>query len=158
MNKNQKIAVGCGVAGCLGLILIAIGLVLFVVFVPGALNRNSNFNSNQNSNFNSNSNTDSSSDSNANSNSNSDPSSSTSSSMSDDDKHKLFQAVGMTKDQALMQRVLRKMGFITDTGISADYEQFVKDHIGWALRNSDFVRSVISEEAARAYVNEHIND
>jgi hypothetical protein len=78
--------------------------------------------------------------------------------MSDDDKHKLFQAVGMTKDQLLMQRVLRKMGFLTDTGIANDYEQFVKDHIGWAMRNAEFVRSVTSEEAARAYVEAHIND
>jgi|SRR6266850_1932302 len=158
MNRNQKIALGCGIAGCLGLILIVIICVLLGVLgyiaIPGTSNRNDNFNSSGNSNYNSNDNTNSSSDS----NSNSDPSSSSSSSMSEDDKHKLFQAVGMTKDQVLVQRALRKMGFITDSGIAAGYEQFVKDHIGWAMKNSEFVRSVTSEDAARAYVEAHIND
>jgi hypothetical protein len=79
--------------------------------------------------------------------------------MSDDDKHKLFQAAGITKDTALIQRALRKMGFLTASGgISSDYEQFVRDHGAWALRNIGFVKSVLAEEDARAYVNEHIND
>ena len=78
--------------------------------------------------------------------------------MSDDDKHKLFQAVGMTKDEDLIKRVLRKMGFLTATGISSDYEQFVKDHIRWAVNNFQFVRSVNTETTARAYVDAHIDD
>jgi hypothetical protein len=78
--------------------------------------------------------------------------------MTDDDKHKLFQAAGITKDSALIQRALRKMEFLTASGVSSDYEQFVKDHGPWALRNIEFVKSVLSEEAARAYVDEHIDD
>jgi len=160
MNKNQKIAIGCGVAGCLGLILLVIIFVVLGVLgyvaLPGmsSSNRNYNYNSNRDSNYNSNANTDS----NSNSNSNSD-SSSSSSSMSDDDKHKLFQAAGITKDSALIQRALRKMGFLTESGgISDDYQQFVKDHAGWATKNIAFVRSVITEETARAYVDAHIDD
>ncbi len=52
MNRNTKIALGCGGAGCLGLILLVIlGVVLVVsgvVPAPGIYdaNRNSNYNSN----------------------------------------------------------------------------------------------------------------
>jgi len=78
--------------------------------------------------------------------------------MSDGDKHKLFQAAGITKDSALIQRVLRKLGFLTASGVSSDYEQFVKDHGPWALQNIEFVKSVLTEESARAYVDAHIDD
>jgi hypothetical protein len=165
MNRNQKIAIGCGVAGCLGLIFIVILVValgvLGYVAIPGMSNsnRNDNFNSNGNSNSNSNDNTDSNSNTNSNSESNlNSDSSSSSSSMSDDDKHKLFQAAGITKDSALIQKVLRKLGFLTAGGVSSDYEQFVKDHGPWALQNIEFVRSVLTEESARTYVDAHIDD
>jgi len=152
MNRNQKIAVGCGVAGCLGLILLVILVVVLSVLgyvaLPGMSSSNRNYNYNSNANTDSNSNTNSDSDS-----------SSSSSSMSDDDKHKLFQAAGITKDSTLIQKVLRKMGFLTASGgISDDYQQFVKDHAGWATKNLAFVRSVITEETARAYVDAHIDD
>jgi hypothetical protein len=159
MTRNTKIALGCGGAGCLGLILLVIvGVVLVVsgvVPAPGLYNANSNSNYNYNSNSSANEN----SNANTNDNLNSNSTSSDSSSMSDDDKHKLFQAAGITKDSALIQRVLRKLGFLTASGgISDDYEQFVKDHGPWAMRNIGFVRSVLSEDAARAYVDAHIDD
>lgn len=161
MNKNQKIAIGCGAAGCLGLILLVIVCVVLVVTgivpAPGLYdaNRNSNynFNSNRNSNYNSNLDSNTNDDSNSNSSS-----SSSSSTMSNDDKHKLFQAAGMTKDSELIQRVLRKLGFLSDSGMSDDYQQFVKDHFGWAMKNLKFVQSVNTAEKARAYVDEHIED
>src|SRR2546425_4438081 len=146
MNRNQKIAVGCGVAGCLGLILIVIIIVVLGVLgyiaIPGGSGRNYNFNSNSN-----NSNT--STDSNANTNSNSD-SSSSSSSMSDDDKHKLFQTAGITQDTALILRVLKKIGFPNGTG--PGYQEFAQGHVEWATRNTDFIRSVLTPEKGRAYV------
>jgi hypothetical protein len=155
MNRNAKIALGCGGGGCLVLILIivvfAVLVVSGVIKAPGLYSSNSNsnynYNYNQNSNFNSNTN--------LNSNSNTSSSSST---MSDDDKHKLLQAAGRANDSELLQKALRKMGFISDTGVSDDYAQFIKDHAAWGLRNREFVRSVDTPEAARAYVNEHIND
>ena len=169
MNKNQKIAIGCGVAGCLGLILLVVVCIVLVVTgvvkAPGLYNANrnsnfnsnentnsgSNFNSNANDNLNSNSNSNSSSDSNSNSNS-----SDSSSSMSDDDKHKLFQAAGITKDNELILRVLSKIGFPNGTG--EGYADFMKEHFPWALKNTAFIQSVIKPEAARAYVEAHIDD
>ncbi|MGH9874793.1 MAG: hypothetical protein ACRD9S_20250 [Pyrinomonadaceae bacterium] len=156
MNRNAKIALGCGGAGCLGLIVVVIAVVVLIVTgvikAPGLYdaNRNSNYNYNSNSNFNSNANTND----NVNANSNSD--SGESSSMSDDDKHKLFQAAGMTQDSALILRVLKKIGFSDVSG--EDYQQFTKDHAPWALRNMEFVRSVITPESAREYVEAHIDD
>lgn len=79
--------------------------------------------------------------------------------MSDDDKHKLFQAAGLTKDTALMQKVMRKLGFITASGAaSSDYEEFMKGHFAWAMKNVAFIQSINTPEKARAYVDEHIND
>lgn len=151
MTKNQKIALGCGAGGCLGLILLVIVCVVLVVTgivpVPGLYNANRN--SNRNSIYNSNSNT------NANLNSNSD-SSSSSSSMSEDGKHKLFQAAGITKDNDLILRVIRKIGFGSGTG--SDYQQFVKEHFPWAMKNLAFIQSVNTPEKARAYVDAHIDD
>jgi predicted metalloprotease len=152
MTKNQKIALGCGGGGCLGLILLVIVCVVLVVTgivpAPGLYNpnRNSNynFNSNRNSNYNSNAND------NLNSNS------SDSSSMTEDDKHKLYQAAGMTKDTALMQRAIRKVGL--GDGAGSDHQQFIKEHFAWAMKNLAFIQSVNTPEKARAYVDEHIDD
>ena len=158
MTKNSKIALGCGGAGCLGLILLVIvGVVLIVTGVvraPGLYNpnRNSNSNSNYNSNSNSNSNTNTNENLNSNSNSGSD----SSSSMSDDDKHKLFQAAGITKDNDLILKVIKKIGFGSGTG--TDYQDFIKAHFPWAMKNLEFIRSVNTPEKARAYVDEHMND
>ena len=160
MNKNAKIALGCGGAGCLGLILVvivvAVLIVTGVVKAPGIYSPNSNSNYNYNSNRNSNFNSNTNSNTNLNSNSNSDSDSSSSSlSMSEDDKHKLFQAAGITQDSPLILRVLSKIGFPNGSG---DYAQFIKDHAGWARDNVSFIQSVMTPEKARAYVDAHIDD
>jgi hypothetical protein len=146
MTRNQKIALGCGGAGCLGLIVIVIALIVLsaagYVALPGSssnYNYNSNSNVNRNSNFNSNRN-----------------SSPTPASMSEDNKHKLYQAAGMTKDNALMARVLRKVGLGDGTG--SDHQTFIKEHFAWAMKNLDFIQSVNTPEKARAYVDAHIDD
>ncbi len=153
MTKNQKIALGCGGGGCLGVILLVIVLAVLVVYnivpMPGIYSPNSN------SNINVNVNRDSNSNSNANDNSNSN-SNSSSSSMSDDDKHKLFQAAGITKDNDLILKVIRKLGFGSGTG--SDYADFVKGHFAWAMKNIAFIQSVNTPETARAYVDAHIDD
>lgn len=152
MDRNQKIAIGCGGAGCLGLIAIVVVCVILFstgyIAMPGSnSNRNENFNANTNSNINSNL------------NENSNTNSSTSSSLSDDDKHKLFQAAGMTRDNDVIQNVLRKLGFLTaDNNVSDDYAPFVKGHMEWATKNYRFIQSVSTVEKARAYVDEHMND
>src|SRR6266576_2074169 len=144
MTKNQKIALGCGGVGCLGLILIvAIGVAAYFISP-----RSFSFNTNRNSNFNSNTNRSSESNRSV-KNSNS---STSSTSMSDDDKHKLFQAVSMTKDTDLMHRVWKKLGLMGED------DGFVKDHVIWLFKNSDFIQSVNTEEKARTYVDAHIDD
>jgi predicted metalloprotease len=159
MNRNAKIALGCGGAGCLGLIVAVIVVVVLIVTgvvpAPGLYdaNRNSNYNSNSNGNSNDNSVTNT----NANDNeSNSNSGSSDSSSMSDDDKHKLYQAAGMTKDTALTLRVIRKIGL--GDGSGSDHQEFIKAHFPWAMKNLEFIQSVNTPEKARAYVDAHIDD
>ena len=106
MNRNQKIALGCGGGGCLGLILLvilsAVLVVTGVIKAPGLYSpsSNSNYNSNRNSNYNSSYNRNSNTNSNTN----------TSSTMSEDAKHRLYQAAGVTKDTDLIVRVLEKIG------------------------------------------------
>ncbi|MEP6635327.1 MAG: hypothetical protein ABJB97_01285 [Acidobacteriota bacterium] len=148
MNRNQKIGIGCGAAGCLGLLLIVvIGLAVYASgYWKNYLETNRNRTANQNVNL--------SQDSNSNSDSNS--SDSGSSSLSDDEKHKLFQAAGITKDNDLIMKVLSKIGF--DSGTGDAYQQFVKDHFAWAMNNLDFMKTVDTPEKGRAYVEEHLED
>lgn len=149
MNRNQKIGIGCGAVGCLGLILIVvIGLALYLggyLKNLAGTNRNRNYNVNINAN--------SSPNRNSNANTATDSSSST---LSDDDKHKLFQAAGITKDSDLILRVMSKIGFESGTGDA--YQQFSKEHFEWAMRNIDFMKTIDTPEKGRAYVESHIND
>jgi hypothetical protein len=150
MNRNQKIAIGCGGAGCLGLLVVAVAGVAFYFWYdrrPTMTNRNANISINTNRDPNTNS---------SNSNSSNSSDETPTSSMSDDDKHKLFQAAGMTQDSELVLRVLRKIGF--GSGIGSDYEEFVRDHAPWAVNNYAFITSVSTPEKARAYVEEHLDD
>jgi len=160
MNRNQKIALGCGGAGCLGLIVVVIAGVLIYFFAynrPYSTNRNDddNFNitTNRNSNSNDNSNT------NDNDNSSSSSSSSSAASMSDDDKHKLYQAALMTGDPELVRRVSVKLGLMQDDYTPGDdYQSFVAAHVSWAIRNSEFASTINTPEKARAYVDQNIPD
>ena len=132
MNRNQKIALGCGGAGCLGLIVLAVaGLLLYMFLgrsVPTNRNRSTNLNYNTNSSRSTNRNSNSTS-------TNSDTVT-PSTSMSEDDKHKLFQAAGITGDANLIQRVLKKIGYMDESGTPATgYDQFVRDHAAWAIKN-----------------------
>jgi hypothetical protein len=160
MNRNQKIALGCGGAGCLGLIVVAIAgsVIWYLSRTPGST-RNSNFNVNINRNSNTGIATDDS-DSNSNRGSNSNSSSSaTETRMSDDDKHKLYHAATATKDTDTMVRVWKRLGLTDADGTPNEaYREFAKDHIGWLFRNTDFMQEMNSEEKARAYVDAHIND
>ena len=170
MTKNQKIALGCGGAGCLGLIVVVIAGVLIYLFALPARRstRDYNFNVSTNRNSNSNDNTDFSSNSNSNSNTNdnenensnstnsSSPSSTSASSMSDDDKHRLYQAAAQTGDQELIRRVSVKLGLMDqDFTPGATYQQFLAEHVEWVMRNTAFIGTINSPEKARAYVNEH---
>ena len=159
MNRNQKIALGCGGAGCLGLIAVTIiGCVIYFVYYSQA--RRYSANSNYNFNINTNSNSNSNDNSNLNDNDNSSTSSSTSaSSMSDDDKHKLYQAATITGDAELLRRVSVKIGLMDDDFTPGpNYQSFVIEHVGWVMKNRDFIASLDSPEKAREYVNENFPD
>lgn len=125
-------------------------------------NSNSSRNANRNSNstgFGTHSNDNSDSSSTSNSNTSSASNTSDSSSMSDDDRHKLFQAAGITKDNDLILKVLHKIGLMkSDNTMTDDYSQFIKDHFSWALRNTAWIKEYNDPVKAREYVNEHIND
>ena len=155
MNRNQKIALGCGGAGCLGLIVVTIiGCVVYFFYYSQArrYSANSNYNFNINTNQNSNSNDNSDLTSNTNDNSSSTPDSS----MSDDDKHKLYQAATITGDAELLRRVSVKIGLMEDDYTPGpNYQSFVIEHVGWVMRNRDFILSVDTPEKAREYVNEN---
>ena len=163
MTRNQKIALGCGGAGCLGLIVVAIAGGLIYYFTrSAATNRNYNFNVSTNRNSNSNDNSDFTANSNENTNdndnsSNTNSSSTSASSMSDDDKHKLYQAAVMTADQELIRRVTVKLGLTNEdfTPSGDEYERFLSAHVEWVIRNGSFIQSISTPEKARAYVNDH---
>ena len=153
MNRNQKIALGCGGAGCLALIVVVVAAGLIYYF---SQRRSSSFDvSDRSDNINSSRN--------SNSNSSADDSSSaateTTTSMGEDDQHKLFHAASATRDSATIQRVWRKLGLTDSDGTPNDkYTEFTKDHIAWLFRNSDFLQEINTEQKARAYVDAHIDD
>ena len=160
MTRNQKIALGCGGAGCLGLIVVVIAasLIYYLVFRQAesyrTAARNYNFNVNRNSNSNSNDSNDNSFDANDNSNSSS---SSSASSMSDDDKHKLFHAASVTGDAAVIRRVHVAIGLLNeDYSAKDEYRQFATNHVAWVFKNMDFIQEVNTPEKAQAYIDEHL--
>jgi hypothetical protein len=140
MTRNQKIAIGCGSVGCLGLLVVIVAGALFYWLSLRRPAAYAIYNSNSNQNLNSR------------------PSDSPAS-ISDDEKHRLFQAAGMTKDNELILQVLKKIGLMSPSGTpSSDYQQFMDDHRAWGAKNSRFIRSVLTPEKARAYVEAHLND
>ena len=162
MTKNQKIALGCGGAGCLGLIVLAIaGAAVYFLTMQQPVRRASrNYNLNVNLNDNSANENENAPNVNASSNSsnaNSNSSSSTSvTAMSDDDKHKLFYAANLTGDTELSNRVNVKLGILNDDFTPGEqYQQFMADHFKWIVQNTAWIRQMNSAEKARAYVNEH---
>ena len=160
MNRNQKIALGCGGAGCLGLIVVAIaGCVIYFVYYSRARPYSANSNYNFNVSTNRNSNTNDNSDLTSNANDNYVFNVKHSSSMSDDDKHKLYQAATMTGDQELIRRVSVKIGLMDDDFTpGANIKHFVAAHVDLGGSQPDFIQSINTPEKARDYVNENFPD
>ena len=159
MTRNQKIALGCGGAGCLGLIVVAVAGVLIFYFGwrrAGDTEWYSNVNSNSNRNFNLNSNDNTNEDDSTNSSSSSN-SPSSSGTYSDDEKHRLFHASSITGDFELQRRVWTKLGILEDDYSTGDkFTDFGVEHGAWILRNYQWVAEIDTPEKGRAYVNEHL--
>jgi len=164
MDNKVKIAIGCVVAAVLSglLVVIVAGVVLYYMKAsPGSTtNRNYNSNSNRNSRSESSSNSNTNSNDNKDANDNeSSSNSSSSSSLSDDQRHRLLYAASVTGDAEIIQRVSKKIGILKDDHTPTENNiEFMTQHVGWMLRNSDFVQTVNTPEKARTYVDQHIND
>ena len=155
MDRNVKIALGCGGAGCLGLIVVMVAGIAIYYFSARttSTNRNANISSNQNRTANSNANNDNDNDS------SSSNSSSSLSSMSEDDQHRLFHAASVTRDTELIRRVSRKLGLVnSDNSPNEKNVDFATAHVSWVFRNSDFIQEIDTPAKGRAYVDRHIND
>ena len=100
--------------------------------------------------------TDTSNANNANGNSNSTASAGGGAGMSEDDKHKLFQAAAVTRDENILKEVSAKIGLTDARGLPNDkYADFAKEHISWAMKNSQFIRDINDAAKAREYVDKH---
>lgn len=79
--------------------------------------------------------------------------------MSEDDRHKLFQAATTTQDNEVLKKVGKKLGLLDANGDPGKtYSEFVKDHVVWIFKNTDWIAEYNTPEKARAYVDKHIND
>jgi hypothetical protein len=77
--------------------------------------------------------------------------------MSEDDKHKLFQAVGITQDLPMMTKVMQQMGLADSSGQPTPaFDPFVKAHYEWATKNREFVMEHMTKEKALEYAKSHM--
>jgi hypothetical protein len=77
--------------------------------------------------------------------------------MSEDDKHKLFQAVGVTQDATLIMEASRKMGLADSSGQPTPaMDPFIKAHYEWAKNNLDFIKEHMTKEKAAEYAKSHM--
>jgi len=75
---------------------------------------------------------------------------------SEDEKHRLFQTVGITRDNDLIIEVAQKIGIVDSQGSQKpNFDAFVQAHYVWATKNNEFVLEHMSEDTARAYVMAH---
>ncbi|HYG82879.1 MAG TPA: hypothetical protein VD861_20955 [Pyrinomonadaceae bacterium] len=72
---------------------------------------------------------------------------------SEDEKHRLFQAVGITQDADLIIEVAQKIGIVNARGEQNEkFEPFIKAHLAWAKENMAWVQEHRDKAKARAYV------
>jgi hypothetical protein len=77
----------------------------------------------------------------------------TSGSYSEDAKHRLFQAVGITKDNALIIEVAQKIGIVDSSGNpNSKFQPFLTEHVEWAKSNIPFITQYRDPAKAREYV------
>jgi hypothetical protein len=77
----------------------------------------------------------------------------TRSTLTEDEQHRLFQAVGITQDTALILEVSKKLGLAdSNNRATPAMESFSKAHFEWATKNVDFISEHMTTEKARQYV------
>jgi hypothetical protein len=77
--------------------------------------------------------------------------------MSDDEKHRLFQAVGITQDEALIREASKKLGLADASGQATPaLDPFIKAHYQWVAKNDAFVKEHLDKEKAMEYVRTHM--
>ena len=73
--------------------------------------------------------------------------STTGGSYTEDQKHQLFQAVGITADNALIVEVAQKIGIVDSSGKPmSNFQTFVQDHYTWATKNTEFIRQHLDKD------------
>ena len=71
----------------------------------------------------------------------------------EDEKHRLFQAVGMTGDNALIVEVAQKIGLFDSKGQpNENFQPFLTEHIEWGKKNFAWAAEYRDPQKARAYV------
>jgi TonB family protein len=145
MTKNQKILLGCGGAGCLGIVVFAI--IFFGIFgytlsqIAANAPRRGPTTITENI---------------------SAPADTTGTvaapiTLSEEEKHRLFHAAGVTKDQTLIREVTTQSGLMNADGTpTAAFEPFIKEHLAWAVKSTAFLQEVKTPQQAREYVNQHL--
>jgi hypothetical protein len=77
-------------------------------------------------------------------------------SYSEDEKHRLFQTVGMTGDRNLIIEVAQKIGIVEANGQKkSNFDAFAAEHKTWALSNREFITQYVDPAKAREYVMAH---
>lgn len=75
---------------------------------------------------------------------------------SEEEKHRLFQTVGITQDVNLIIEVAQRIGIVDAQGDrKPNFDAFVKAHYEWAMTNAEFIQQHLTDEKARAYVMAH---
>jgi hypothetical protein len=77
--------------------------------------------------------------------------------MSDDDKHKLFQAAGVTQDAPTIMQVTKALGLTDSSGqMTPAFQQFTKDHMEWGKKNMAWAQEYSDPNKAKEYVKSHM--
>jgi hypothetical protein len=75
------------------------------------------------------------------------------SSMTLDEKHKFFQAAGITRNDALVKMVAQELGLADASGKPTPaFQPFVKAHFDWAIKNAKWVSEFQDMKRAEEYM------
>ncbi|MBA2731866.1 MAG: hypothetical protein H0U54_03120, partial [Acidobacteria bacterium] len=74
----------------------------------------------------------------------------------EDERHRLFQAVGITEDDSLIIEIARKIGIVDVDGTpNSEFQTFVEAHLEWGQKNKAWVLEHLLQKKAQEYVMSH---